>query len=521
MPMPDIPAAVKRNESALAVSGLLLAILLLACFLRCDRLALPPLNSDEAFSWRLTTYSVPELLRRLPGDAHPPLQYLLLKGWTALFGDSLFALRSLSVLFALGSIVIVYALCRESAARFPSTPHLPSTSISGALFSALLLAIHLDSGYEPSRIARMYSQGIFLAGLTSWLLLRALRCSRGCPGWWLGYGLAVAAFCYTHYYAFFTVAAQTLFVAGDLAVRVWKHSAAPVRSSLIGFLLAGAFAFLLYVPWFPMWRKQAHDVWEGFWIPPLTWEHTRNVFFHWSSGLHFHHALEFRGWTLFLCACIVWMVWKADRGGLFLLMQALVPWVLSLALSTWSGRPIFHERYLLFAQFFLSTFWGIVWDRLPGWLPRLGLGCFLCTLSLSGLETVREQWPTRPPALASAAAFLRDHYQDGDVVLTSNAYELNRLRYYAARAGIATIQARCFVSPSEFSGHICFICSLQAEEILWTGSSSESPLGQRVWTLAVARAAMSPPGEHWREVSRWNFGDGSEDHYHLILYARP
>jgi hypothetical protein len=86
-------------------SGLLLLILLLACCLRRDRLELPPLSSDEAFSWRLTTYSVAELLRHMPGDAHPPLYYLLLKGWIALFGDSPFALRGLSVVFALASIV--------------------------------------------------------------------------------------------------------------------------------------------------------------------------------------------------------------------------------------------------------------------------------------------------------------------------------------------------------------------------------------------------------------------------------
>jgi mannosyltransferase len=520
MPVPDIPTAIKRHHTAAVAAGLLILILLLAYFLRCDRLALPPLSADEGFSWRLTTYSVPELFHRVPGDAHPPLHYLLLKGWIALFGDSLLALRSLSVLFALGSIVIAYALCRESAARFPSAPDLPFTSISGALFCALLLAIHLAPAYEPSRNARMYSQGVFLAGLTAWLLLRALRCSQGCLGWWLSYGLAVAAFCYTHYYAFFAVAAQTLFVTGDLAVRAFRNSLASIRTSLSGFLLAGSFAFLLYIPWLPVWWKQTHDVWEGFWIPPVTVEHAKEVFFRWSSGLPDWYPMELRWWILFLLACIVWMVCRADRGGLFLLMQAFIPWVFSLILSAWGGRPIFHERYLLFAQFFLFAFWGIVWDRLRGWLPRLGLGCFLCTLSLSGLGMIREQWPTRPPALESATAFLRDHYQDGDVVLTGNAYKLNRLRYYAAQVGIPTIHARCFVSPSEFPGHVCHICSLQAEEILWTSLSSELHAFRRVWTLAETNAPMPLPGEHWREGSRWSFGSGSQDHYHLILYER-
>lgn len=518
MPLPDIPKAIRRHQMATVAAGLLLLIQLLALFLRSDRLALLPLRADEAFSWRLTTYSVPELLRRMPGDAHPPLYYLLLKGWATLFGDSSFALRSLSVVFALASIVVLYALCRESAARFPSAAHSPFTSVSAALFGAMLLAIHLAPEDEPSRSARMYSQGIFLAGLTSWLLLRALRCPRRYLGWWLGYGLAVAGFCYTHYYGFFTVAAQTLFVAGDLAVRALKNSAASVRAPLLGFLLAGGFEFLLYVPWLPVWWKQTHDVWQNFWIQPVTVEHATDVFFRWSSGFPYFQPMEFGLWTLFLLACIVWMVARADRGGLFFLLQASVPWVLGLAISAWSGRPIFLERYLFFAQLFLFAFWGIVWDRLPGLVPRLGLACFLCTLSLFNLESVREQWPTRPPALATAAAFLRDHYQDGDVVLTGSPFELNRLRYYAAQAGIPTIQVRCILSPFQPAGHVCHLCSLQAEEILWTGFSSESNCPRRVWTLAETNAAMPLVGEHWREVSRWSFGSGSEDHYRLIVY---
>lgn len=230
--------------------------------------------------------------------------------------------------------------------------------------------------------------------------------------------------------------------------------------------------------------------------------------------------MEFRWWILLLIACIVWMVYRADRGGLFVLVQAGIPWALSLALSAWSGRPIFHERYLLFAQFFLFAFWGIVWDRLPGWLPRLGLGCFLCALSLSGLEMVRERWPTRPPALAAAAAFLREQYQDGDVVLTSSPSELNRLRYYAAQAGMPTIQARCILSPFQPPGHVVHLGSLQAEDIPWTGFSSEPSLGRRVWTLTETGAGTPPPGEPWREVSQWSFAGGNEGHYYLILYER-
>ena len=77
----------------------------------------------------------------------------------------------------------------------------------GALFSALLMAVH-PSQVNYSRVERMYSLGVLLAGLSAWLLLRALRASRRQRCWWAAYGVAVAALCYTHTYALLTVFAQ-------------------------------------------------------------------------------------------------------------------------------------------------------------------------------------------------------------------------------------------------------------------------------------------------------------------------
>ena len=273
----------------------------------------------------MTTYSVAELFRHMPGDAQPPLHYLLLKGWIVLFGDSPFALRSLSVVFALASIVVLYALCREAAARFPSAAPSSFTSRSGALFAALLLAIHLAPVDEPSRNARMYSQGVFLAGLTAWLLLRALRCPRGCFGWWLGYGLAVAAFCYTHYYAFFTVAAQTLFVSGDLAVRRCKKSA-PIRASLTGFLVGRRSRFSALRPLVPgMVETDARCLAGLLDTTRHRWNTPKRCSFAGAPACPLTIRWSFRWWAFFLLACTVWMLCKADRGGLFFLMQAIRP----------------------------------------------------------------------------------------------------------------------------------------------------------------------------------------------------
>lgn len=43
-----------------------------------------------------------------PGDFHPPLYYFALKLWYLMFGSSEIALRSLSVIFGIGSVYLAY-----------------------------------------------------------------------------------------------------------------------------------------------------------------------------------------------------------------------------------------------------------------------------------------------------------------------------------------------------------------------------------------------------------------------------
>ena len=45
-------------------------------------------------------------------DNHPPLYYLLLKLWTNLFGYTEIAIRSLSVLFGVATVYMVYLIAR-------------------------------------------------------------------------------------------------------------------------------------------------------------------------------------------------------------------------------------------------------------------------------------------------------------------------------------------------------------------------------------------------------------------------
>ncbi|NOE20664.1 hypothetical protein GS634_21250 [Ruegeria atlantica] len=113
-------------------------------------------------------------------EPHPMGWYVSMLGWTKAFGTSHFALRFPSVLFAVGSIPLIFLIARSI---FGSTV--------GCL-AALLLSLH---GFHVfwSQMARMYVAGAFLSLLATWLLLCLVRTREPRPGFEIAYVASVIA----------------------------------------------------------------------------------------------------------------------------------------------------------------------------------------------------------------------------------------------------------------------------------------------------------------------------------------
>ncbi len=106
--------------------------------------------------------------------------YVAMLGWTKTFGTSHLALRFPGVLFALGSIPLIFLIARSV---FGSTV---------ACLAALLLALH---GFHIawSQMARMYVAGTFLSLLATWLLISLVRTRKPRPGIEIAYITSVVA----------------------------------------------------------------------------------------------------------------------------------------------------------------------------------------------------------------------------------------------------------------------------------------------------------------------------------------
>lgn len=174
---------------------------------------------DEATSAIVAKMSLADMFTRFfPGDFHPPLYYLVIKYWTAVFGYSEVTLRIPSVLFGLGTIYLTYLIAKKVFNK------------NVGLLSALLVATSGLSIYY-SQEARMYSLAAFLVTLLVYLFLQKK---------WLVFSVTLALLAATDYVSLFIVPVFWL-----IGLKDWKKLS-----------LAHIPVLSFFIVWFPIFQKQ-------------------------------------------------------------------------------------------------------------------------------------------------------------------------------------------------------------------------------------------------------------------------
>jgi len=471
-------------------------------------------------------YPAREIVERLPGDAHPPLYYLVCKVWATFLGDSLVSLRGLAVVFGLAGAAVLCRLTWQTINTIrgvhPSSNPKAGTTATGAtldcsschgasLFVCALAALSAGQVFAASN-ARMYALGLLLAMLSAWALWQACQSSSALTFWWPAYALATAAFCYTHYFAFFAVAAQAIFVAGFCVFRRAVHVAA-------GWLYACLLVGISYAHWVPIFLAQAGDVEAGWWVPAPTPEVTERLCLQWLSGTEGPELWPARAWLSLLGAIIAWTLWRGGAPAWFFFLQAFVPWVCVIAVYSLGTVSLLQLHYFAFAQAALLGLWGVAWAVLPGW-PQRGLLIVVLGLPLVwGLVEYRRQLPDGPPALAHAAAFVKETYQEGDWFLVEDHRKLNLFRYYTTEAGLPWLTVKCRLSLFQ-KGHVVHVASMDASEFCWSEDDLWRAGPGRVWLVSFSATGphRAPPG---RRLALQRVFDGAgETKCTLALYER-
>ncbi len=212
----------------------IIAILVLAAALRLFQIGAQSLWYDEGNSARIAERSVALIIAGAAGDIHPPLYYLLLKLWRALFGESEAALRSLSAVFGVGAVAFAYATGRDLFGR------------RAGLIAAALLAVAPFAVYYGQE-ARMYAMLAFCAAASTWALQRlpltspAQSPARAA----LIYAAATSAGLWTQYAYPFVMLAQGVWTV------LWLARDRHTAPRLSAYVAANLAALLSFAPWLP------------------------------------------------------------------------------------------------------------------------------------------------------------------------------------------------------------------------------------------------------------------------------
>jgi hypothetical protein len=213
-----------RLAEALLIVGVLVAGAALRAVARSG------LWIDEAISAQIASLPVGELLEALRHDGHPPLFYVLLRGWTSLAGTSDVALRSLSLLCSLAALPMAWFAGKRYAGR------------PGAVAFLVLLASS-PFAIRYATEARMYALVMALV-LAAWLAVqRALE--HPSPARLLLVSVLAGTLLLTQYWSFYLWLATTVVLA-VAALRSRSRRDAVLRT--LTAVLAGV---VLFLPWVP------------------------------------------------------------------------------------------------------------------------------------------------------------------------------------------------------------------------------------------------------------------------------
>ncbi|MCA9986257.1 MAG: glycosyltransferase family 39 protein [Anaerolineales bacterium] len=464
-------------------------ILLLAAGLRFYHLDSQSFWNDEGNSARLSERSVRLIIEGTASDIHPPLYYLLLRGWRELVGASEFGLRAFSAFLGVGLTALTLALGRRwfGAERDRPVPFL----------AALLVALNPTLIYY-SQETRMYLLLPFLATLQTILLWRWQTAGRPRTRLLAAYVLVAAAGLYTHYAYPLLLLAHNGLVAFWLWRR-WRGQWRPRLGQWAGMMVV---ALLLYAPWLPIFLRQAGGR-SGESIGLFSF--ARDLLAHLLLGRAFAGSLWY--WLLPLALLLTVAIWRRQVSG-YALWLGLTPLILLWLVGT-TGEPFYKFGLLLLPPLLLGLAAGALTllPRWPvAWLGAIVLLPFLWQTAISLDRQYHDPAYARADYRAMAARIAAEAHPNAGIILNAaNQWEVFTY-YYAGPAPVYPLP-RGAIEPAALTAELDELLARHDRlyAIFW-GEAGRDP--ERLVERQLDEAAF-------KAVDEW-YGD-----VRFVMYAVP
>jgi len=371
---------------------------------------------DEGYSLMLSSRNLGGIWAGTARDVHPPLYYVLLHGWRNLFGDSIFTVRTLSVLAGIGAVVLGVWLTRLIATR------------RAAILAGVFLALF--------PIMVRYSQEVRMYGLLSvWLLGAAIavvywvqKPQRNVYLVW--YALLMAAGFYTHYFTALALMAFWLYL-----LLLWNPKTKKLTHQLIlrpNWWAANIAIIVLYLPWIPNLIHQFTRGQGVSWIPHVTIYTLPSVvwdFLTFTDGRRLPILLYLLV-PLLLVAGVLYLLRK-DHGqykfSWLISIYTFVPIVLIYIVSI--KKPLFVDRYLVFAAAGIPILIALALDRLDRQYKAVAMAA-VAVVVIVEIIGIRQVYSQATHQMNVIADVVNKNYKTGDAIVSGELYTYFDFSYY-------------------------------------------------------------------------------------------
>ena len=383
-----------------------------------------PLFEDEAVSGLISARPLGEVLVTTLWDrGGAPLHFVLVH-FAFLFDSSAEALRWISVVFALGAVLLCYDLGRRLDGRVAGVAAAIVAAASG------MLAVYGSFG-------RMYALFAFAAGLAVDLFVRCVQ--RPTTGTVAAASAAAWLLPAVHPYGGIVVA-----VEAAVALVLWRgrplRPAWPAAVAVLA-MLPFAVADLRLADRFKVGSEQHGRL--------ATWTEARHQLEDALRGFGGGSGWTFVVFLVLAVLGIVHLLRKRPELVAWGLIAFAGPPLLSTLVRT--GRaPDLSPRHLIFALPFFAAFVGVAVARLPGRsLPVVGLA-LVAALSTQGIHDPRSITYTAAlgseSAVAAPAAWLRENVEPDDVLYPYSSVYLAALPETGKARGLPRAQVQSLLT---------------------------------------------------------------------------
>ena len=417
-------------------TALILILLAIGTAVRFAFLGAESLWEDEIGSLIIARMPIGDILRmhQTTIEFHPPLYFAALHYWVSLFGETEFAVRSMSAVFSTCSLYLMYAVGRDLFGREAGL-----TAMGLLAFSTF----HVRFAQE----ARNYALTVLLGLASFHYLIRCMKNFSFPSG--AGYAVSTAALLYTNNLGLLIPFAQNLLVFSGGAFTEPREKRR--------WLLSQFAILVLFAPWLPIFVSQLVSAQKGFWISPPDIQTLLDTLLEYGGGLTSCHASRDYDISasivttfLLLISGLVsmfdvshtsapdagptegWILRRFHAPAmtmtfLWLAIPLLVPYFLSFV-----GQPVFITRVTILSSIALYILAARGVAVIPSMrVKHLLLGAFtlLMVLSLKEyyLSPDKDQW-------REAAAIVADDAQPDDTIVVASARCKESFGYYFRQA---------------------------------------------------------------------------------------